>query len=384
MKCFAPGLGKLARPWPLALAVAAAFGCEAENAPPTGAGAMAGPAPAMMTFSVLIETGLSGPRDLAFNPRQPAQLWIINKNSDVNIVDNATDPGALKGQTRRDRNYLHFMPNPSSLAFGGDETNPAAVNPALVPGTFATCQESTNAGPDPRATGNNFMGPVLWSSDLSVFAVKNGELGSHLDMLHQSPLCMGIAWGNEGNVYWTFNGYNRSIDRYNFEKDHGIGNDDHSDGLIHRFAPDQLGYERGVPSHLVYRPEEEAVYLADTGKSRILKLTYEKAQRGPAIFPAQDEAQSFVMLDETLVELVPAGAGIVQKPSGLEIRKDELFVSDNATGDIVRLSLAGKLIARYPTGVAAGGLAGMAFGPDGRLYFVDMVGNRVLRSDAAF
>ena len=344
-----------------------------------GKPAAAAPAPPPPVVTVLA-SDLVRPRDLAFNSRIPDELWIVNGNGSVAIVHGATNPKTAKTESRRDRNYLHFMPDPSSLAFGGDATNLDALDPALAPGTFATCQESRNGGDNLHA-GNDFMGPVLWSSDLSIFALKNGMLGSHLDMLHQSPLCMGIAWEGSGNVYWTFNGLARSIDRYDFQKDHGIGNDNHDDGLIHRFSAGQLGYVEGVPSHLAFRREESAVYLADTGKGRVLKLTYEKARKLMPMPAKQDEAESWIMADETLIEIVPAAAGILTRPSGLEIHGDQLFVSDNANGDIVRLSLSGTLIARYPTGVAAGGLAGLAFGPDDKLYFVDMVGNQVQRFD---
>merc|ERR1711974_36901 len=91
-------------------------------------------------------------------------------------------------------------------------------------GTFATCGEA--------ATGNfednpaMFIGPSLWSTDLAVYAKPSGGNGSHLDMLHATPWCMGIAHEVD-NVYWAFNGHVGSLDRYDFNNDHGPGNDDH-------------------------------------------------------------------------------------------------------------------------------------------------------------
>ena len=41
----------------------------------------------------------------------------------------------------------------------------------------------------------------------------------------------------------------------------------------------------------------------------------------------------------------------------------------------------GALLHKLETGLAAGALAGMAIGPDRKLYFVDVIGNRVLRID---
>jgi hypothetical protein len=340
--------------------------------------------PVSPTLTVVLDKNLTSPRDLAFNPRKPDQLWVVNRDGTVAIVDGATDPQTLKVEVRRDRDYLHFMPNPAALAFGADETNPNTPNPALAPGTFATCQESRNGGLDPKARGNDFMGPVLWSSDRSVFALKNGMLGSHLDMLHQSPLCMGITWVGTGNQYFVYNGSARSIDRYDFQQDHGFGNDNHDDGIIQRYAAGKMSYVEGVPSHLVYAPDEQAVYVADSGNGRLVRLSFEAAKAGAPLVPKQDERESYTMSGETLTEIVPASAMLVTRPSGIELFKGDLFVSDHEAGDIVRLSRTGTLVARYQLGAGAGRLAGMAFGPDGRLYFVDMLEKRVIRIETAF
>src|SRR5690606_511497 len=114
--------------------------------------------------------------------------------------------------------------------------------------TFGTCQESTNRYNNQTPTGNMFMGPALWSADFAVYAVENPiGLGSHLDMLHESPLCMGMAWVEE-NKYWVFDGYNSALVFYDFQEDHGPGYDDHSDGIIHRYAEDEVKREPNVPS----------------------------------------------------------------------------------------------------------------------------------------
>src|SRR5947199_7075163 len=107
------------------------------------------------------------------------------------------------------------------------------------------------------------MGPTLWSSDLDIFAELNPHgLGSHLDMLHNSPNCMGIAW-QESNIYWAFSGKDNAIFKYDFKTDDGIGNDDHSDGESYRYVKGQVRRVAGVPSHLVYRKEDRMLYIAD-------------------------------------------------------------------------------------------------------------------------
>ena len=70
------------------------------------------------------------------------------------------------------------------------------------------------------------------------------------------------------------------------------------------------------------------------------------------------------------------------KPFGaLEIWNELLYVSDNATSRISAFTLDGMPVNYLDTGLPAGSLGAMAFGPDGKLYLVDMVGSRVLRVD---
>ena len=81
----------------------------------------------------------------------------------------------------------------------------------------------------------------------------------------------------------------------------------------------------------------------------------------------------------TLKEVVPAG--MLEAPSGLAMSDKLLFVTDNATGMIHAFDLAGHLVRSLDTGLPAGSLAGITFGPDGKAYFVDMLTSRVYRID---
>ena len=45
------------------------------------------------------------------------------------------------------------------------------------------------------------------------------------------------------------------------------------------------------------------------------------------------------------------------------------------------METSGRIVRHLDTGLAAGSLAGLTLGPDGRLYFVDMLGARILRVD---
>jgi hypothetical protein len=331
------------------------------------------PAAGTGTTTVIGSTGLMAPRDLAFNPRRPKELWVVSSgDSSVTIIQNAPDDNRLS-ETRRDQARSHFMNKPMAIAFGADETNQmAASRPVRSPGTFATCGDY---GP-----ADNFMGPVLWPSDLEYFTKVNGPLGSHIDMLHLSPLCTGIAWQGEGNIYWTVAGTTRSIVKYDFQKDHGSGNDDHSDGLIWRYAVNEIGYTAGVVSGLHYRPEDKMLYIADTGNGRVVKLDTESATMGARMRCADPVRTCSEMVNAKLTDVVPKG--VLTRPSGLEIKGATMVVTDNATSTIHKFDLAGAAQGSVKVDVPAGGLGGITFGPDDKLYFVDSVGNRVLRLES--
>ena len=276
-------------------------------------------------------------------------------------------------ERRKDAYALHFMAHPSSIAFGGDKTTIG------LPGTFATCQESRNTYDDTQPA-NNFMGPTLWSSDLTVFAVQDPHgLGSHLDMLHNSPLCMGIAW-QEKNIYWAYGGARSDIVRYNFNQDDGIGNDDHSAGQAVHYVTGLMTMQPEVPSHMVYHASDKMLYVADTGNSRIAKLDTTSGTLGHDLPTPEPEAENRLINDAVLTDFVPAGPDL-SAPSGLLIRNEYVYVSDNDTGRISAYKMTGKRVNYLDTGLPKGALMGMAFGPEGKLYFVDAIENRVLRID---
>jgi len=343
----------------------------APKAPKLGKGD-GSPTSVTLTAIATSDDGLKTPTDLDWNPMKPTELWVVSFKDDsiVTIADAPTD--ARVSLRRRDAAATHFMPNPTGIAFGANETTFG------VPGTFAACGESRNE----RASGsaNDFMGPALWSSDPTVFAKKDPiGLGSHLDMLHNTPLCMGIAH-ETANRYWVTGGFNKSIDLYDFKRDHNIGQDDHSDGESYQYARGQLGYVANVPSHLVYRAATQMVYVADTGNKRILALDPKTAKESGRVRAKEKMAVSVEMDGATLTDLVPATAGL-QQPSGIALDGEILYVTDHATSRIHAFSLDGKELQKLDTGLAAGSLAGISLGPDGKLYIVDMVDSRVLRID---
>ncbi len=364
------------------LTLVAPLGCGSSDTPPAAAAPapilapqLGDGTPASVTLVEVLGPAarLATPRDLAFNPRRPNELWVINLADESMVIVPDVVGAPTVSERRKDAAAEHFMAKPSSLAFGADETTFG------TPGTFATCQESRNTYGD-TAEPNDFMGPALWSSDLSIFAKKDPTgLGSHLDMLHNSPLCAGIAH-ETGNVYWTFAGRSNAIVKYDFGKDNGIGLDDHSDGDSWRYGRGLFKYEPGVPGHLAFDPTDAMLYIADTGNGRVVKLDTKSGTVGTKLTTKEPNDIYVEMNGALIYEVVPAG-GELQKPSGLELRDGYVFVSDNATSKITAFNLVGERVNQLDTGLEAGSLSGMAFGPDGKLYYVDMKGSRVFRVD---
>ncbi len=327
-----------------------------------------------VTLTVIADAsaGLKTPTDLDWNPMKPTELWVVSFKDDSIVTISEAPTEARAVLRRRDVAAVHFMPNPTGIAFGGNETTFG------IPGTFAACGESRNERANGKA--NDFMGPALWSSDPTVYAKKDPiGLGSHLDMLHNTPLCMGIAH-EKANRYWVTGGFNKSIDLYDFKRDHDIGQDDHSDGESYQYARGELGYVENVPSHLVYKADTQMVYVADTGNKRILSLDAKTGKEAGRVRAKEKMAISVEMDGATLADVVPASFGLAQ-PSGIALDGEILYVSDHATSRIHAFSLDGKELQKLDTGLPAGSLAGISVGPDGKIYLVDMAESRVLRID---
>lgn len=317
------------------------------------------------------DDGLRQPRDLAFDPEVDGLLWVVN-NRDDSVVHLYNSGGADQYSEKVIDPYaLHFMDSPSSIDFG-------------APGTFGTCQESRNtyngAGP-----ANEFMGPTLWPADLSIFGTSNPEaveylsdlfgfpvdLGSHLDMLHESPLCMGIAWETD-NVYWVVDGFHGALVRYDFAEDHGVGYDDHSDGIIYMHMEGELGYEEGVPAHLELDPETRTAYIADPANARVLAVDMDSGSSLEDIRPKQEPGTTYERWTDTefSVFLDGSSAGFT-KVSGLELVGDLVVISDNESGEIIAFDKDGNEVDRLATGLGSGSLMGMAVRSDSEIWFTD-------------
>jgi hypothetical protein len=302
--------------------------------------------------------GLETPRDLAFNPERPDELWVVNRADDsVSIFfDAGTETQASEHII--DPYAMHFMEEVSSITFG-------------APGTFGTCQESRNTYND-NAQPNDFMGPTLWPSDLDIFGASNPsavdyltdlygfptDLGSHLDMLHQSPMCMGIAWERD-NVYWVFDGHNGAITRNDFQEDHGPGFDDHSDGIIGRYSDAAVERVEGVPSHLVFDASSSLLYFVDTGNNRVGVLDTTSGEEGARLPTWEPGTEHFDIEGADTWTIIDGDDFALEQPSGLALVDGTLFVTDHGTGWIHAFTLEGEEIDALDSGFGPGALMGI-------------------------
>ncbi|MEM1022146.1 MAG: hypothetical protein AAF627_06975 [Myxococcota bacterium] len=344
--------------------------------------------------SVTIESIHQGTRtenarttDLAFNPDGDNEIWLAHRMAQDERPCDAqgarTGCFALQGSTTTivqagtpdqteawimDFNAWHFMRRPPAIAWGEN-------------GFFATCGYA-RTGNFLDDTAADFIGPSLWTSDPEIYrnwdvnSQPPGWNGTHMDMLHATPWCMGIAH-ETGNVYWVANGQIGSLDRYDFAEDHGPGQADHSDGEIQRYAIGTLTREPWVPGHLEFH--DGIVYVSDSGNGRVISFDPTDASRIGGIRP-QYEPLAFdaTYSGGTITEVVPPG-GILETPSGLAIHDDVLYVSDNATGELHAFELDGTYLRSLDTGLEPGHVAGIEVSPDGVLYYVDMLGSELLR-----
>jgi len=322
------------------------------------------------TFTVIgtAADGLNVVRDLEFNPTAPEQLWTFNMLSHGTVIFFAPGTAEQSSEVRIDAYGQHFMAYVSSAAFG---TN----------GNFASCQESRNEWNVGPQAPDDFMGPSLWPSDLDIFA-KVGQTvppadmveGSHLDMLHQSPLCMGIAHDVD-NVYWAVDGKRGNVVRYDFQADHGPGGGDHSDGIITRYTDATFTRMQNIPGHLEIDHAAGMLYLVDTGGGRVMRLDTASGTNIGKLNGDWDGAE-YTGVEGADYQVVVEG---LDEPSGLALHEGRIFVSEHGSGDIIAFDLEGAEIDRMAT--PADRIMGITIGPAGDLWYADAGANEVVRVD---
>ncbi len=328
------------------------------------------------------------PTDLEFNPVRPEELWVVYRQphpgglcEDPQAKANAdtsgcpylygkvaiiTDTTSVTPQVRvlEDGNSWHFMRLTTSLAFADDDT-------------FATIGEDRTGNPHNQPV--DYMGPTLWSSDPTIFAVDFERNGSHLDMLHASPYGMGIAHQKD-HVFYVFSGQASAIDAYDFKLPHEPGGEDHSDGTLLRFVANQVKRSINVPSHMDFLPDKTTLLIADTGNGRVVALDTASGAVGARL--SIDDSQ---IADPRSVEganlTVVVPPGLLELPSGLVVGEHSFAVGDAATGYIHQFTFDGEALLTLQTGLSPNALGGLELGPDGHLYLTRKDTNEVVRVD---
>ena len=300
--------------------------------------------------------GLSHPRDLAFDPDNPKHLWVVDRDWDGNIILFDAGEDTQRVERLRDMAASHFMDEVSSIAFSNQRS-------------FGTCQESRNGMDRMNMFPNDFMGPVLWSADLMIHCVVNqqpvfgGLNGSHLDMLHQSPLCMGIAH-QDAHAFFVADGTNGHIVRYDFQEPHVPGGDDHSDGIVSRY-PD-LSFTRvpNIPSHMQVVGDE--LFYVDTGAGQLKVADVTTGVETEVLRPQNEPLELFNVIERVGHRTLIDG---LDTPSGLVVTEEHIFISFPLSGEIVAYDRQGQELERIDTGTA--GVMGLTVGPQGQIWFVN-------------
>ena len=349
---------------------------------------------------------LSQPRTLAFHPTRTGEIWVGNNDTDsVTILrgsfDGVKGAAAVSGVVHRfDRAHYHYMDKMAAMSFKGD-------------GAVVTCQESENTY-DGMKRANRFMGPSLydtvpkignvktggWPEGKNIFVNASGAkcdpdglsdgtddnptcFMTHTDMLHASPNCMGVAHDPEpntpfGNVFWVFDGLNSTLIRYDFEQPHGPGSLDHSLANVRRYPEIKLTRVPGVPGHMTVDPETRALFIADTGGGRVLAVDADSGRY--AAEARNDLGGNFTLWSSPLPSFEYTLFGCasfktfatgIDKPSGLALSGNVLYVGEHGTGKIIALHrTTGEKLGEYATGAKK--LFGLSVNPtSGRLWYVD-------------
>lgn len=309
--------------------------------------------------------GLDRPTDLDFFPvLGKDELWVINQRTEseggstVKISD-ASSGSPSDFEMQVDGNSWHFMSLPTAIAFSSDNFN------------FA----NSTGVQDANHNGGTFTGPALWSSDPDVYAQPSGGNGSHLDMLHGSPFCMGIAHEVD-NVFWVYDDWNEDIVRYDFGEDHGPGSDDHSDGKLRRYKNIGIKKDADIPNHMILDKASGWMYFVDNGNSRVLRLDINSGSTGVTLPEINEPLAEHLRMDDFVTETIIEEG--LNRPCGIELFENYLLVGNYGNGDINVYDITNNFELTGTIATSETGLTGIKLGPDGNIYAVNRINNSLI------
>jgi sugar lactone lactonase YvrE len=325
------------------------------------------------------------PTALDWNPVASDELWITLVEDSVEAPCTPSDSAgctALEGrmgvvhgassaapesEVVSDGTGWHFLRRPMGIAFA-----PPGRRQFLC-----TCGEARTANYTDEEVPYN--GPVLWDANRSIFGAtpSPGMNGTHVDMLHATPYCMGVA-SEQANVFWVFNGDAGSFDRYDFNLPHDPGGEDHSDGEIWRYGEGELARVPGVPSGMAYDERRRQLFVADSGNGRLVALDTASGFEDGDI-TAYETMPTHVRMSGAVIRDVMTG---LEVPSGLTLHEGVLFVVEHGASRIVALEPSGNVLRELDTGLPANSMGGVSLGPDNKAYITDIVTGSVYRIEA--
>ena len=361
-----------------------------------------------------VAEGFDSPRDVAFHPTpglhlgnfsegrifhptQGEEAWVTNAgNHSVSIVASLGSEDHQTTISRRDRGYYHYMINATAISFNHvSDSGRTADRDGF--NYFAICNDDPNTYLGTKEP-NFFMGPTLYNSYPSDRNTVN-RLGDecrdeepchflHSDMLHEAPVCIGIAHDPEvqtthGNVYWAFdatgNRKKGQLVKFDFQQPHGPGSMDHSVAAIRRFVEVELetGPEGGnVHAGIVVHPTRREVYVAVPGGNKIVVVNADSgsfartAREEYPIYSNRLPSFEYSIWECTEQRVFADGINV---PTGMALSNngDRLFVAERSSGNILVFEVeSGALLQTVNTGFKT--IGGMAFGPTSNaLFFVD-------------
>jgi len=309
---------------------------------------------------------INKPRDLDFKPNTN-ELWVQMRGNgsgaiapSFNVIIYNAGLGNQTTQYRREFSNFHFSNKASALAFSDM-------------GEWASVSEWGQITPA-------FEGPSLWSSDTAIYT-RVGDNTSHLSMLHQSPYSMGIAH-DSARRYWVFDGFNGDICKYDFATHHGPGYDDHSSGKIWRYSDINVTRVPEVPSHLVKDKNSPWLYFVDGGNQRVRRLNTSTGTITGTLNPPSSSFEPLAGYYDVTGSTFYTIDNYTTTPCGIDHYNNRLIVGDYTNGNISLYNTTGA----FPTllGVIATGtpgIMGVKFGPEGKIWYVNYLENKVVRID---
>jgi hypothetical protein len=185
---------------------------------------------------------------------------------------------------------------------------------------------------------------------------------------------MGIE-SDEDNAFWVYDSYNGHICWYDFADDHGPGHSNHDDGVIYRYEEMVLTRDAsGIPSHIVEDDVSGILFVCDPSNSRVLWMNTLSGSIDQSLPLVNERLASHQKMKN--VEWGVFSDVNLDKPCGIEVIGDILYVSDNATGEIIAFHKETKEeLARINTGDS--GIMGLKADKNGVLFYVNADENLV-------